>query len=47
MSTLLAVILNMFGLDTTIPINCQVNSMSRVLLVVLSDQLFTKGLGHF
>jgi hypothetical protein len=43
----MAVILNIIGFDTTTKINCQVTFVSHVLLVILSDQLYSQGLDQF
>jgi hypothetical protein len=47
MTTLVAVILNMIGFNTATEINCLVSFVSHLLLVILSDQLYSQGLVHF
>ena len=37
LSTLMAVVLNMVGFDTTIPINCQVGPVSHLQSIILSN----------
>ena len=46
-STLLSVILNMIGMDNTIPLDCQASPVAYVWPVILSDNYVPKGLDHF
>ena len=47
MTTLVAVVLNIVGFNTTTPINCLVSFLVHVLLVMLSDQPYYQGMGNF
>ena len=47
MTALLSVILNIVSFEITTQINCQVSFVSHILLVLISGQLYSQGLGHF